>query len=55
MIYITGLIWGITEVIYLTVICVVGFVITLLIIPYIIKLMKKKGYIGYDIHKNARP
>ncbi|MFX0046754.1 MAG: hypothetical protein ACFE8G_01170 [Candidatus Hermodarchaeota archaeon] len=55
MIFITELIWGISEVIYLTLICIVGFVITLLIIPYIIRFMKKKGYIGYDIHKNARP
>lgn len=55
MISINELNWGITEVIYLTFICVVGFAITLLIIPYIIRLMKKKGHIGYDIHKNARP
>ncbi|MFX1442811.1 MAG: hypothetical protein ACFFHV_05300 [Promethearchaeota archaeon] len=28
---------------------------TLLLIPYLIKIMKKKGYVGYDIHKNENP
>ncbi|TFG24287.1 MAG: hypothetical protein EU529_04740 [Promethearchaeota archaeon] len=47
--------WGIVEIIYLVIIFAIGFLITLLITPYIIKYMKKKGNVGYDIHKNARP
>ncbi|NVM17783.1 MAG: hypothetical protein HWN80_08700 [Candidatus Lokiarchaeota archaeon] len=42
------------EFIYLIIVFIVGFVITTLIIPSIIKIMKKKGYIGIDIHKNSR-
>ena len=51
----TSLNWGIVEIIYLIIIFAVGFFITFLITPYIIKYMKKKGNVGYDIHKNARP
>ena len=51
----TSLNWGIVEIIYLIIIFSAGFIVTLLIIPYVIKYMKKKGNIGYDIHKNARP
>ena len=47
--------WGILEVLYLIIIFAVGFFVTLLIIPYVIKYMKKKGNVGYDIHKNDRP
>lgn len=52
---ITELNWGAIEIIYLIIIAAVGFLLTLLVIPRIITFMKKKGYVGYDIHKNARP
>ncbi|MFX1394297.1 MAG: hypothetical protein ACFFAH_12090 [Promethearchaeota archaeon] len=55
MTLITNLNWGIVEIVYLIIIFVSGFIITLLITPYIIKYMKRKGIVGYDIHKNARP
>jgi len=54
MIRISDLNWDIVETIYLIIIFIVGFAVTSLIIPYIIKFMKKKGYIGIDIHKNSR-
>jgi len=54
MIRISDLNWNIVEIIYLIIIFIVGFLITRLIIPSIIKIMKKKGYIGIDIHKNSR-
>jgi len=54
MIRISDLNWNIVEIIYLIIIFIVGFLITTLIIPSIIKIMKKKGYIGIDIHKNSR-
>jgi UDP-N-acetylmuramyl pentapeptide phosphotransferase/UDP-N-acetylglucosamine-1-phosphate transferase len=54
MIRISDLNWEIVEIIYLIIIFIVGFVITTLIIPPIIKVMKKKGYIGIDIHKNSK-
>lgn len=47
--------WGLLEVTYLIIVFISGFLVTLLIIPKIIKFMKKKGYVGYDIHKNAKP
>jgi len=46
--------WGFMETIFLIIVFAVGFLVTLLIIPYIIKFMKKKGYVGIDIHKNAQ-
>lgn len=55
MTYIRHLDWGMLEVLYLIIIFAVGFIVTLLIIPYVIKYMKKKGNVGYDIHKNDRP
>jgi len=55
MIRISDLNWGILELFYLIIVFIVGFMATLLLIPHIIKIMKKKGYIGYDIHKNDRP
>ncbi len=54
MIRISDINWDIVETIYLTIIFIVGFVITTLIIPPTIKFMKKKGYTGIDIHKNSR-
>ncbi|MFX1527853.1 MAG: hypothetical protein ACFFB4_09805 [Promethearchaeota archaeon] len=55
MILITQLNWGIFEIISLIIIFVGGFLFTYFIIPYIIKLMKKKGFTGIDIHKNDKP
>lgn len=55
MIRISDLNWGFLEILYLVIIFIIGFVITFLILPQIIKLMKKKGYIGIDIHKNSKP
>ena len=43
--------WGILETIYLVISFIVGFVITLLIVPNIIRIMKRKGHTGIDIHK----
>jgi len=54
MIRISDLNWSFVEIIYLIIIFSVGFVITITIIPFIIKFMKRKGYIGIDIHKNAK-
>ncbi|MHA2122375.1 MAG: hypothetical protein ACW990_14320 [Promethearchaeota archaeon] len=55
MIPLSELSWGVLEIFYLIIIFIIGFVITYLILPYIIKVMKKKKYVGYDIHKNSRP
>ncbi len=54
MIRISDLNWNVVEIIYLIIIFIVGFLITTLIIPSIIKIMKKKGFIGIDIHKNSK-
>ncbi|MBY8982322.1 MAG: hypothetical protein KGD57_05195 [Candidatus Lokiarchaeota archaeon] len=43
------------EIIFLLIIFAIGFTITYLIIPFLIKFMKKKGYVGIDIHKNTKP
>lgn len=55
MMNLTGLNWGIAEIFFLIVIFIVGFSITYIILPYLIKFMKKKKYIGIDIHKNDKP
>lgn len=55
MIRISDINWDIVETIYLIIIFIVGFVITKFIIPFIIKIMKKKGYTGIDIHKDSKP
>ena len=54
MIRITDLNWGVLEVIYLLIVFAVGFTITMAIIPYLIKIMKRRGHIGIDIHKNLK-
>ena len=54
MIRISDLTWDAVEIIYLIIIFILGFVITMLVIPSIIKIMKKKGFIGIDIHKNSK-
>jgi len=55
MIPLSDLTWGFLEIFYLIIVFFVGFLFTYLILPYIIKLMKKKNFVGYDIHKNAQP
>ena len=55
MSHLTQLNWSFLEIFYLIIIFLVGFLVTLKILPFIIKFMKKKDYIGYDIHKNAQP
>lgn len=47
--------WGFLEILFLVIIFLVGLLSTYVLLPHIIKLMKKKNYIGYDIHKNSRP
>ena len=54
MIRISDLNWSFVEIIYLIIIFSVGFLITITIIPFLIKFMKRKGYIGIDIHKNVK-
>ncbi len=55
MIALTDLNWTFLEIIYLLMIFGIGIGSTYLIIPKVIEFMKNKGYVGYDIHKNARP
>ena len=54
MIRLSSMNWGILETIYLVISFIVGFVITLVIIPYVIRIMKRKGYTGIDIHKTLK-
>ena len=51
----TELNWGFSEIILLVVIFFIGLSFTYFIIPQVIKLMIKKNYVGYDIHKNSKP
>jgi len=51
----TDLNWGLMEILFLIIVFIVGFLITLLALPYIIKFMERKKYVGIDIHKNAKP
>ncbi|TFG13181.1 MAG: hypothetical protein EU535_05285 [Promethearchaeota archaeon] len=55
MVKLENLNWGFIEILKLAIIFVIGFIITYLIIPFIIRFMKKKQFIGYDIHKNEKP
>jgi len=55
MTLITELFWGPLEIIYLLLLFVVGLAITFLFIPPIMKYMRKKGNVGFDIHKSSRP
>ncbi|MBY8981779.1 MAG: hypothetical protein KGD57_02445 [Candidatus Lokiarchaeota archaeon] len=54
MIRLSAMNWGILETVYLVISFTVGFFVTLVIIPYIIRIMKRKGYTGTDIHKTAK-
>ena len=51
----TELNWDFSEIILLIFIFIIGISITYFIIPQVIKLMIKKNYVGYDIHKNSKP
>ena len=53
--HLTDLDWGFMEIFFLLIIFSVGFLITYLVLPYLIKVMKRKGYVGVDIHKNEKP
>ena len=55
MIPLTDITWDFFKILSLIIVFFIGFISTYLTLPYIIKFMKKKGYVGYDIHKNARP
>ncbi|MFX1338336.1 MAG: hypothetical protein ACFFDK_06990 [Promethearchaeota archaeon] len=55
MLRISEMKWGLLEIFYILIVFATGFIVTLLLIPYLIKIMKKKGYVGYDIHKNENP
>jgi len=55
MIPLSDLNWGVLEILFLVIVFLVGFLSTYFLLPYIIKIMKKRNYVGYDIHKNSRP
>lgn len=55
MIPITSLDWSFVEILYLVIIFISGFLTTYRILPPLIQFMKKKGYVGKDIHKNEKP
>jgi len=55
MIPLSDLNWGFLEILFLVIVFLVGLLVTYFLLPYIIKLLKKKNYVGYDIHKNSRP
>ncbi|MFW9929918.1 MAG: hypothetical protein ACFFD1_11040, partial [Candidatus Thorarchaeota archaeon] len=47
--------WNFAEIVYLAIIFFIGVIITYLIIPVIIRFMKRKHFVGYDIHKTSKP
>jgi UDP-N-acetylglucosamine--dolichyl-phosphate N-acetylglucosaminephosphotransferase len=55
MIFSSNLEWDLTTWIYLALIFGFGFITTAILIPFIIRFAKKKGHVGYDIHKNNHP
>ncbi|MFX1504035.1 MAG: hypothetical protein ACFFDH_23945, partial [Promethearchaeota archaeon] len=55
MIPLSELNWDFLKISFLIITFVIGFLITYFILPLIIELMKKKKYIGVDIHKNTHP
>jgi UDP-N-acetylglucosamine--dolichyl-phosphate N-acetylglucosaminephosphotransferase len=52
---ITGLNWGILEILFIILAGGIGFITTYLIMPALIRHMRRKGHVGQDIHKNAKP
>jgi UDP-N-acetylmuramyl pentapeptide phosphotransferase/UDP-N-acetylglucosamine-1-phosphate transferase len=55
MIKLSELNWEFLEIFYLLLVFIVGLIITYTIMPYIMKIMKRRGYVGVDIHKNSKP
>ncbi len=55
MTYITDLNWNFLDILFLCIIFIVGFSITYIILPYLVNFMKRKGFVGNDIHKNEKP
>lgn len=55
MVQLDELNWGFIEILILAIIFIIGFILTYLIIPIIIKFMKRKQFTGYDIHKTSKP
>jgi UDP-N-acetylglucosamine--dolichyl-phosphate N-acetylglucosaminephosphotransferase len=55
MIPLSELNWGFLEVFFLIIIFLVGFFTTYFILPRLIRFLKQKKFVGYDIHKNSRP
>jgi UDP-N-acetylglucosamine--dolichyl-phosphate N-acetylglucosaminephosphotransferase len=51
----TDLNWNLIEILFLVIIFITGFLVTYLVIPYLIRFMKRKGHVGIDIHKNIKP
>ncbi|MHA1291163.1 MAG: hypothetical protein ACTSQJ_00675 [Promethearchaeota archaeon] len=54
MIKISELNWGFLEILFLIIVFAIGFIVTYFLLPYIIKIMKQKGFVGLDIHKNSK-
>ncbi|MFW9827843.1 MAG: hypothetical protein ACFFEY_09635 [Candidatus Thorarchaeota archaeon] len=53
--FLNNLNWSFLEIIFLLIIFIAGFLTTYFILPYLIKFMRKKTYVGIDIHKNSKP
>jgi len=47
--------WTFYNIFFLLIAALIGFIITYLVLPYLIRCMKKKGFVGNDIHKNEKP
>ncbi|TFF85558.1 MAG: hypothetical protein EU517_01470, partial [Promethearchaeota archaeon] len=47
--------WGFIEILFLVIIFSIGFIVTYMLVPITIRFMKRKHYVGYDIHKSTRP
>ncbi|MFW9820023.1 MAG: hypothetical protein ACFFE5_10475 [Candidatus Thorarchaeota archaeon] len=53
--FLSELNWNFLEIFFLIIIFIIGFLTTYFILPTLIKFMKRKGYVGIDIHKTAKP
>lgn len=51
----TDLNWSFMQILFLVIIFIIGFIVTYFSLPYLINFMKRKGHVGIDIHKNAKP
>ena len=54
MTHITDLNWNFFDIVLLCIVFIVGFSITYIILPYLINFMKRKRFVGNDIHKNTK-